>query len=78
MEGHYDLLRNPVNMCWAVNCLVEEDTVTIGALFLEPQVPGSIIRLQSGSDKIDVLIPEEYLRRSESLRAWNVELPIQK
>ena len=77
MEGHYDLLRNPINSCWAVNCLVEEDTVRIGAFYLEPQIPSPNIRLESGSDKIDVLIPEEYLRRSESLRAWNVELPIQ-
>jgi len=78
MEGHYDLLRNPINSCWAVNCLVEEDTVRIGAFYLEPQIPTPNIRLTDGSDKIDVLIPEEFLRQSESLRAWNVELPIQK
>ena len=75
MEGHYDLLRSANNTCWAINCQVEEDSVRIGAIYLEPQIPSPNIRLESGSDKIDVLIPEEYLGRSESLRAWNVELP---
>lgn len=77
-EGNYDLLRNPVNFCWAVNCLVEEDSVRIGALYLEPNIPDTNIRLTHMDQSVDVVIPDEYVRRSDSLRAWNIELPIQK
>jgi hypothetical protein len=75
-QGNYDLLRNPVNFAWAVNCLVEEDSVHIGALYLEPQIPDPNIRLAYNERYVDVIIPEEYIKRTESLRAWNVELPI--
>ena len=78
MEGHYDLLRNPVNFAWAVNCYVEEDSVRIGALYLEPQIPTDIIRLAHNGQHVDVLIPDEYLNKVESMRAWNVDLPISK
>lgn len=78
MEGHYDLLRNPVNFAWAVNCVVEEDTVTIGALYLEPQIPNSPLRLAHNDEYVDVLIPDEYLNKGENMRAWNVDLPINK
>ena len=75
MEGHYDLLRNPINSMWAINCFIEEDTVRIGALFLEPNCPTPNIRLTHDDESIMVTLPEEYLRRTEALRAWNVELP---
>ena len=78
MEGSYDLLRNPINSCWAVNCFVEEDTVRIGAFFLEPNCPTPNIRLTHDDETITVTLPEEYLRRHESLRAWNIELPVLK
>ena len=76
MDQHYDLLRNPINLMWAVNCTMTQDSVRIGALYIEPDIPEENIRLESGSDKIDVVIPEEFLRQSTALRAWNVELPI--
>ena len=72
----YDLLLNPGRFAWAVNCTVEEDSVRIGALFLEPNVPDQFIRLESGSDVFDVVLPEEYVRQGQSLRAWNVALPL--
>lgn len=75
-QGNYDLLRNPVNFAWAVNCSVEEDSVHIGALYLEPQIPDPNIRLAYNDRYIDVTIPDEYVNKTESLRAWNVELPI--
>lgn len=75
MEGTYDLLRNPINSCWAVNCLVEEDTVHIGAFYLEPNIPTPNIRLTHNKEHITVQLPDEYLRQGQSLRAWNIELP---
>lgn len=74
----YDLLLNPGRFCWAVNCVVEESSVRIGALYLEPNVPDPNIRLTDGSDIFDVVLPEEYVRQSVSMRAWGVELPIQQ
>ena len=72
----YDLMLNPGRFAWAVNVTVEEGTLRIGALYLEPNVPDPNIRLESGDDVFDVLIPEEYLRRNSAQRAWNVQLPI--
>ena len=72
----FDLLLNPGRFAWAVNCTVDEDSVRIGALYLEPNVPDQFIRLESGSDIFDVVLPEEYVRQDQSLRAWNVELPL--
>ena len=71
----YDLLLNPGRFCWAVNCVVEEGSVRIGALYLEPNVPDPNIRLTDGSDIFDVVLPEEYVRQPVSMRAWSVELP---
>ena len=73
---HFDLLLNPIRLVWAVNCQVEEDSIRIGALYLEPQIPDQIIRLSSGSDIFDIVLPEELLRSEQSFRAWNIELPL--
>lgn len=72
-----DLLLNPGRFAWAVNCFVEEDSVRIGALYLEPNVPDQFIRLESGSDIFDVVLPAEFLNRSDPLRTWNCVLPLQ-
>ena len=72
----YDLLLNPGRFAWAVNCRADEDSVRIGALYLEPHVPSQLIRLESGSDVFDVVLPAEFLKRSEPLRAWNCVLPL--
>lgn len=76
----FDLMLNPGRFAWAVNVMVEEEegTVRIGALYLEPNVPDPNIRLTHGSDIFDVVLPEEFVRRGENLRAWNVELPLLK
>ena len=75
MDGQYDLLSNPINTCWAINCVVGEDSVRIGAFYLEPNIPTPNIRLTHNDEHITVALPEEYLKRREALRAWNIELP---
>lgn len=72
----YDVMLNPGRFAWAVNVLVEDDSVRIGALYLEPNVPDPNIRLESGSDVVDVILPAEFLKQRSSQRAWNVELPL--
>lgn len=74
----YDLLLNPGRFVWAVNARVEEDSVRIGALYLEPNVPDPNIRLTHNDEHFDVELPEEYLGRSYAQRAWNVDLPLVK
>lgn len=54
--------------------MVEDDSVRIGALYLEPNVPDSNIRLESGNNVVDVVLPEEFLRQGKAQRAWNVQL----
>ena len=72
----FDLLLNPGRFAWAINCWVEEDTVRIGALYLEPDVPTPNIRLQSGGDIFEAILPEELLRQENAQRAWNITLPL--
>lgn len=73
----YDLLLNPGRFAWAVNCIVEESSVRIGALYLEPNVPDPNIRLTHNDAYFDVVLPEEFLRVTDAQRAWNIELPLQ-
>ena len=74
----FDVLLNPGRFAWAINANVGENSVRIGALYLEPNVPSPNIRLESGGDIFNVVLPEEYLRQPHALRAWNVELPYQQ
>jgi len=73
-----DLLKNPINLAYAVNCQVEDDTLRCGAFYLEPMIPTPNIRLQSKEMTIEVVLPEELLNRIDSYRAWNIELPRRK
>ena len=75
---HIDLLTNPVNFGWAINCEVEPTSVKIGGLYLEALVPGNELPLESGSVKLTVLLPEELVKVPEPFRAWNVTLPIKE
>ena len=72
----FDLLLNPGRFAWAINCWVEEGTIRIGALYLEPDVPTPNIRLQSGGDIFEAILPDELLRQENAQRAWNITLPL--
>ena len=76
MHMHYDLLTNPINCGWAINCEVTPEDVTIGGFYLEPDMPGTELPLESGSVKLTLLLPEELVRQPEPFRAWNIKLPI--
>ena len=75
-----DLLLNPARFAWAVNCEIlegeEQDSLRIGALFLEPSIPTPIIRFTHNEQHLDVELPGQYLRVSYAQRAWNITLPI--
>lgn len=72
----HDLLLDPINTVFAVNCRVEGSTLHCGALYLEPLVQSHVIRLAHGDASVEVEIPPELVNQSTPHRAWQVALPI--
>lgn len=76
MPPEYDLLIDPANTVFAVNCRVEDSTLHCGALYLEPAIPFKLTRLAYNEAIVDVHLPEELLNQPTPTRAWNIALPI--
>ena len=74
---HLDLLTNPIFLAYAVNCEIEQDHIVVGAIYLAPDISEPEIPLVSGETKVTAVLPEELIRKSEPMRAWNIKLPLQ-
>ena len=72
----HDLLIDPINTVFAVNCVVEGSTLHCGALYLEPLVQSQFIRLAYADASVEVEIPPELVNQTTPYRAWQVTLPI--
>ena len=72
------VLRNPSNTVFAVNCDLRDSGLFCGALYLEPKQKHSVIRLSDNSAMLDVSLPPELLNQASASRAWDVELPVVK
>ena len=72
----HDILIDPINTVFAVNCVVEGSTLHCGALYLEPLVQSQFIRLAYGDASLEVEIPPELVNQSTPYRAWQVALPL--
>ena len=72
----FDLLLDPINTVFAVNCRVEGSTLHCGALYLEPQIQSQFIRLSYSDASLMVELPLELLHQPDATRAWDVDLPI--
>jgi hypothetical protein len=72
----HDLLIDPINTVFAVNCVVEGSTLHCGALYLEPLVQSQFIRLAYDGASLEVEIPTELVNQTTPHRAWQVALPI--
>jgi hypothetical protein len=72
----HDLLIDPINTVFAVNCRVEGTTLHCGALYLEPLVQSQFIRLAYETATVEVELPPELVNNHAPFRAWNVALPI--
>lgn len=72
----HDLLIDPINTVFAVNCVVEGSTLHCGALYLEPLVQSQFIRLASSDASVEIEIPSELVNQTTPYRAWQVTLPI--
>lgn len=74
----YDLLLDPINTVFAVNCRVEGTTLHCGALYLEPLIQSQNIRLAYNDASVEVELPEELLNQPAPFRAWSVALSIRE
>lgn len=72
----HDLLIDPINTVFAVNCVVEGSTLHCGALYLEPLVQSQFIRLAYGGANIRIELPTELVGQSQPFRGWNLQLRI--
>lgn len=75
----HDLLLDPINTVFAVNCRVEGSTLHCGALYLEPLIQSQVITLIRSADNsatVQVELPPELVNQPSPYRAWEVELPI--
>lgn len=72
----YDLLIDPFQLVFAVDCEVEGDTLHCGALYASPSIPFEFIRLAGTDASIDVQLPDELRNQSETTTALGVKLPL--
>lgn len=72
----HDILIDPINTVFAVNCVVEGSTLHCGALYLEPLVQSQFIRLAYGDASLEIELPPELVNQATPHRAWQVTLPI--
>jgi len=73
---NHDLLIDPINTVFAVNCREEGSTLHCGALYLEPLIQSQSIRLAYGEASIQVELPFELLHQPAPYVAWEVKLPV--
>lgn len=74
----HDLLTDPFNSIYAVNCKVEGTTLHCGAIYVEPRNPFHLIRLSDKSASLDVTLPEELVNQPTLCKGWDIELPIKQ
>lgn len=72
---NHDLLIDPINTVFAINCREEGSTLHCGALYLEPLIQSQSIRLAYGEASIQVELPTELLNQPHPQKAWQVALP---
>ena len=73
----HDCLVDRFATIFAVNCDFdeEEQTLTVGALFLEPGLSFSNIRISDRTANIEIELPPDLLNVPTAQKAWNIQLP---
>lgn len=72
----HDLLIDPINTVFAVNCRIEGASLHCGALYLEPLVQSHLIRLAYGKARYEVELPQGLVNQKEPYKAWDVKLRV--
>lgn len=76
MAPEHDLLIDPFQSVYAVDCRIEGDTLHCGALYVEPRNPFQLIRLADNVASVDVSLPPELVDQPTLQKGWNVKLSI--
>ena len=73
----HDLLIDRIATIFAVNSTfdVEEGVLTVGALYLEPDLSFSNIRISDKAANIEIELPQDLLHVPAAQKAWNIQLP---
>ena len=69
----YDLLLDPINTIFCVNCQLMPTSLRVGAIYLEPLLTSTIVTLSDGTDKIVIDLPPELLNQMKPRQAWQME-----
>ena len=75
--SNHDLLIDRFATIFAVNCDYDEDEelLTIGALYLEPDQRFNNIKLSDTRVNIEIELPLELMEVQAPQKAWNIQLP---
>ena len=76
MSKHFDLLLDPINTLFCVNCELMEDHLRVGAIYCEPLLTSKIVTLSDGTDRISIVLPVQLLNQSKPRSAWQVCFPL--
>jgi len=75
--SNHDLLIDRFATVFAVNADFdeEEQVLTVGALYLEPDLSFSNIRISDRAANIEIELPQDLLNVPAAQKAWNIQLP---
>ena len=71
-----DLLVDPANTVYAINCTPTEGEISVGALYVSPNNPFGLIRLAHSDARFDVELPPELVGSDQFIAVWNITLPL--
>ena len=73
----HDLLIDRFATIFAVNSTFDEEegVLTVGALYLEPDLSFSNIRISDKAANIEIDLPQDLLNVPAAQKAWNIQLP---
>ena len=72
--SYYDLLLDPINTIFAVNCQLMPQSLRVGAIYIEPLLTSTVVTLSDGDVTITVDLPPELLNQMRPKFAWQTEL----
>ena len=75
--SNHDCLIDRFATIFAVNCDFDEEegTLTVGALYLDPGLSFSNIRISDKAANIEIELPSDLLNVPSAQKAWNIQLP---
>lgn len=72
----YDLMQDPVNTIFAVDCQINNDHLEVAALWVDPLIQASRLRLRNGDLQVTIELPPEALNQPHPQVWWKARIPI--